>query len=258
MSKTNNRNGKPDLNPVRQELDAIISKGFNPYRVYEDWLALMLHSFAGEPESYTKILKGYFQDRPDGDQIESHFAAALMELMRYMSKTNDEALGPLFMEYASNHYAGQYFTPLELARTMAAITQTNIPREGRFTVNDPACGAGVCLIAAAQKQTFEQNNRAIFIGQDIDLNCARMCALNLMFFNLDGLVVWGNTLALEVRGAWETKRSIAFGGTLRPADMEKAKAFLERQMERLEKAKDVPQAINKPLLMAENRQLSLF
>lgn len=258
MAKTNKRNGSPDLNPVRDELDAIIAKGFNAYRVYEDWLALMFNSFAGQPEAYTKILKHYFQDRTDGNGIEHHFGAALLELMRYMAKTNDEALGPLFMEYASNHYTGQYFTPLELAQTMARMTQTDMPADRRFTVCDPACGAGVGLIACAKEQTFEQNNRAFFIGQDIDLNCARMCALNLMFFNLDGLVVWGNTLTLEVRGAWETRRSVAFGGTLHQADTQKAKEFLESAFTLDKEAGKPAQAINKPLLVTENRQLSLF
>lgn len=257
MAKTNKR-GKPDLNPIREELDAVIAKGFSPYRVYEDWIGLMFNSFAGEPEAYTKILKYYFQDRPDGDQIEHYFTAALMELMRYMAKTNDEALGPLFMEYAASHYAGQYFTPLELARTMARITQTNIPDNRRFSVHDPACGAGAGLIACAQEQTFEQNNRAFFVGQDIDLNCARMCALNLMFFNLDGLVVWGNTLTKEVRGAWETRRSVAFGGTLRAVDSEQARAFLASHSGTDAKAEKPDQAINKPAIVRENCQFGLF
>ena len=94
-------------------------------------------------------------------------------------------------------------------------------------VLDPACGAGACLIAAAKEQTFEQNGRAIFVGQDIDLNCARMTALNLMFFNLDGIVLWGNHLALEVREAWETRRSLVWGGSIRPLDREEARVWLE-------------------------------
>lgn len=104
----------------------------------------------------------------------------------------------------------------------------------------------------------QQNNRAFFVGQDIDLNCARMCALNLMFFNLDGLVVWGNTLTNEVHGAWETRRSVAFGGTLRAVDSEQARAFLASYSGTDAKAEKPDQAINKPLLVAENRQLSLF
>ena len=122
--------------------------------------------------------------------------------------------GPLYEEYAANHYTGQYFTPSTVARLMARITHTAPPETGRFKVLDPACGAGACLIAAAKEQTFEQNGRAIFVGQDIDLNCARMTALNLMFFNLDGVVLWGNHLALEVREAWETRRSLVWGGSI--------------------------------------------
>ena len=54
-----------------------------------------------------------------------------------------------------------------------------------------------------------------------------MTALNLMFFNLDGVILWGNHLSLEVRGAWETRRSLVWGGSIRPVDKEEARAWLE-------------------------------
>ena len=117
---------------------------------------------------------------------------------------------------------------------MARITHTAPPETGRFKVLDPACGAGACLIAAAKEQTFEQNGRAIFVGQDIDLNCARMTALNLMFFNLDGIVLWGNHLALEVRGAWETRRSLVWGGSIQTWDKEQAAQWLRGHFSELE------------------------
>ena len=144
-----------------------------------------------------------------------------------MRATNEEALGPLYEEYAANHYTGQYFTPSTVARLMARITHTAPPETGRFKRLDPACGAGACLIAAAKEQTFEQNGRAIFVGQDIDLNCARMTALNLMFFNLGRCGSVGQSPCLEVREAWETRRSLVWGGSIRSVDREKARAWLE-------------------------------
>lgn len=226
MSKKNSQWMNPGLNPVRKELEAIIAKGYSGYRVYEDWVGLMFYAFQRDDPHYLEIMGQYRNKGPMGQREADHFANATACLLEYMQATHEEALGPLFEEYASNHYTGQYFTPSCVARLMARIGQTPVPEEGRFTVLDPACGAGACLIAAAKEQTFEQNNRAIFVGQDIDLNCARMTALNLMFFNLDGIVLWGNHLALEVRGAWKTRRSVAFGGSLRPEDKEEARAWL--------------------------------
>lgn len=241
MSRKNNQRANPGLNPVRKELEAIISKGYNSYRVFEDWVGLMFFAFQRDDPHYLEIMGRYRNKGPMGQREADHFANALACLLEYMAATNEEVLGPLYEEYAANHYTGQYFTPLNVARLMAGICQTP-PSEGTFTVLDPACGAGACLIAAAKEQTFEQNNRAFFTGHDIDLNCARMTALNLMFFNLDGLILWGDHLALEVRGAWRTRRSVAFGGSLAPVDKEEAKAWLRGTLITTVKAEAAPAA----------------
>lgn len=227
---------------IRKELDAIISMGYNSYKVYEDWIALMFHAFQRNDPAYLKVMGTYRNELPQGHREADHFVNATGALMRYMAATDEEVLGPLFMEYASNKNVGQYFTPLAVARTMAQITLTDMPEDRRFTIADPACGAGVSLIACAKEMSFAQNNRAIFIGQDIDLNCCRMCALNLMFFNLDGLVIWGNSLLAEVKQSWETKRSIAFGGSIKEADSDKVQKWLHDSL--MESAKN--QTENKP------------
>lgn len=229
MSKKSNQRANPGLAPVRKELEAIMNMGYRTYRVFEDWVGLMFYAFQRDDPPYLEIMGQYRNKGPEGQREADHFANATACLMRYMQATNEEALGPLYEEYAADHYRGQFFTPAAVAQLMARICHTNPPEQGRFKVLDPACGAGACLVAAAKEQTFEQNNRAIFVGQDIDLNCARMTALNLMFFNLDGIVVWGNHLTLEVREAWQTRRSLAFGGSIRPLDKERVRAWLEGQ-----------------------------
>lgn len=227
MSKKHYQRGNPGLNPVRKELETIIGMGYRSHRVFEDWVGLMFHAFQRDDPPYLEIMGGYRNTAPRGQREADHFATATACLLEYMRATNEEVLGPLYEEYAANHYTGQYFTPSAVARLMASITHIAPPETGRFKVLDPACGAGACLIAAAKEQTFEQNGRAVFVGQDIDLTCVRMTALNLMFFNLDGIVLWGNHLALEVRGAWETRRSLVWGGSIRSVDKEEARAWLE-------------------------------
>lgn len=232
--------------------------GHNSYRVFEDWVGLMFHAFQHDDPEYLKIMGGYRNAAPMGEREADHFAAALCELLAYMQATNTEALGPLYEEYAANHYAGQFFTPPAVAQLMARMTQ-NPPAEGLFTVHDPACGAGACLVAAAKEQTFEQNNRAFFSGIDIDVNCVRMAALNLMFFNLDGLVIWGNALSLEVRGAWQTTRSVAWGGSLRPVDAEQARQWLAQRSIHLAAPVETPTcAKNDTKKRTKPAQLTLF
>lgn len=121
---------------------------------------------------------------------------------------------------------------MEVARLMARLTLTNIPENRTFTVADPACGAGIGLIACSKEQTSEQNDRAIFIGQDIDLNCVRMSAINMTVFNLNALIIWGDSLTLEVWGAWETHRSAPLAVRLREVDKEKARSFIAPPMQK--------------------------
>ena len=225
MSKSTRRS-RPDLNMVRKELDAIIGRGHSSYKVFEDWVALMFYAFQKNDPEYLQVMGKYDNKGPHGNRPADHFANALAALMLYMGHTNNEALGPLYEEYAANHYAGQFFTPGNVAAMMAKMTMGNPPEEGNFTIADPACGAGICLLSAAKSQTAEQNNRAFFFGQDLDVNCVRMTALNLMFFNLEGMVVWGNSLTMEIRAAWRTCRSLVWGGSLHPYDTEKARAWL--------------------------------
>ncbi|WP_301964929.1 N-6 DNA methylase [uncultured Desulfovibrio sp.] len=214
MSKKHYQRGNPGLNPVRKELETIIGMGYRSHRVFEDWVGLMFHAFQRDDPPYLEIMGGYRNTAPRGQREADHFATATACLLEYMRATNEEILGPLYEEYAANHYTGQYFTPSAVARLMASITHIAPPETGRFKVLDPACGAGACLIAAAKEQTFEQNGRAVFVGQDIDLTCVRMTALNLMFFNLDTLP-WkyaghgkhgGAWSGEEASGRWTRKR----------------------------------------------------
>ena len=70
------------------------------------------------------------------------------------------------------------------------------------------------LIAHAKTMTNEQLDKKIFYGQDIDFTCVKMCALNLLFFNLNGYAILGDSLKDERRKIYQTTRSY-MGGTLK-------------------------------------------
>ena len=215
------------LDPVRKELEAVIRMGHRPAQVFDDWVALMFHAFQRDEPEYLGIVGKYRNDAPVGEREVDHMANALGALMLHMKETGEEGLSPLFMEYAANPRTGQFCTPSSVADMMARIAApADLPEEGPITVHDPACGAGVTLVAMARTQTAEQNDRTVFSGVDTDLTCVRMTALNLMFFNLNGWVVWGNALSSEVRGAWQTVRNVILGGSLRPLDAEEARRLL--------------------------------
>ena len=133
----------------------------------------------------------------------------------------------MFEEFAASHYQGQFFTPWSVCRMIAKTTHDEgVKPDGQISICDPASGAGTMMIAFAKEQTCAEANRTLYVGIDVNLTCARMTALNLMFFNLNGVSIWGNSLSLEVRSAWQTHRSLAWGGALSPYPVEKAKKLL--------------------------------
>ncbi|ESP89729.1 Type I restriction-modification system methyltransferase subunit-like protein [Candidatus Halobonum tyrrellensis G22] len=66
---------------------------------------------------------------------------------------------------------------------------------------------GRLLVLAAR----HQDAPTVCFGQDTDLVCAQMAALNLCFFNIDGAVVWGDSLAMTKRRAWKTRGTMLGG-----------------------------------------------
>lgn len=213
------------LSAIRKELGAVCSMGYNPYKVFNDWLGLMFFAYLKDDPAYLKIMRDYRNEAPQGSREADHFAMAHACLLEYMRKTNNEALSGLYMEYAPNTNIGQFFTSYNLSEAICNLTLTDIPKERKFTVYDPTCGAGIFFIASAKIMTLEENGRAIFIGQDLDINCCRMCALNLMFFNLNGVIIHGNTLSMEIKDTWATKRNVLYGGSIRHIDPEGVKKW---------------------------------
>lgn len=74
-----------------------------------------------------------------------------------------------------------------------------ISRTPKRTACDPACGSGLMLLAVAEIHPHWE-----FHGQDVDLRCVRLTALNLAFRNLYGYVIWGNSLGLEKKLVYRT------------------------------------------------------
>ena len=73
---------------------------------------------------------------------------------------------------------------------------------------------------------FAEHHRCSeLVGQDIDLRCVRMTAINLALRNLYGYVLWGNSLSGEVKLAYRTGMNMT-GGFIRHAHPEELAAKL--------------------------------
>ena len=97
-------------------------------------------------------------------------------LVSATEETRADILGDLFQGSITYGERGQFMTPESICEMMAAMSlpQEQTDLDARRTVNDPCCGSGRMLLASAKIQPNWH-----FVGQDVDLRCTRMTAINL-------------------------------------------------------------------------------
>lgn len=145
-------------------------------------------------------------------QVFAELFAMLVLIMDQQAQQHrfSDFLGELFMNLGlGNDAGGQFFTPYDICRAMAKITMKRecvleiIGRQGYVSINDPACGAGATLIAAAEimlQMDVNYQRTAIFVAQDIDFKTALMCYVQLSLLGCAGYVHVGNTLTEPITG----------------------------------------------------------
>ena len=134
------------------------------------------------------------------------FAMMFAEIVTGMDENPDQDfLGELYMALElGNDHAGQFFTPYDICRAMAAMTfdetlEQKISEQGWVSVNDPACGAGALLLAFANEcrrpgRNINYQTSVLFVAQDIDMIVGCMCYIQLSLLGCPGYVVIANTL----------------------------------------------------------------
>jgi len=152
------------------------------------------------------------KDGSNGKRGVDTLAQMFGNLVAATEETRADILGDLFQGCITYGEKGQFLTPEAICQMMAAM---NLPEEktdldGRRSVNDPCCGSGRMLLASAEIQPNWH-----FVGQDVDLRCTRMTAINLALRNHYGHVVHGNSLSNTTDRIYETGRVQVWGNAIR-------------------------------------------
>jgi hypothetical protein len=195
--------------PTGQLLDlldeAARRSGVSRGQAFEDFLHVSVCALSGGAmeDEYLAVV-GKHSNGKKGSRGCDSLAHMFGELVEQMEETRGEmkdVLGDLFQGAITYGEAGQFLTPEPITRMMAKISTADfVPEEGKTpSVCDPCCGSGRLLLAVAEEHRHWQ-----FVGQDVDLRCVRMTALNLAFRNLYGYVIHGDSLALEQRLVYRT------------------------------------------------------
>lgn len=191
---------------VMSHLQTIANRGYSRFDIFRDLLDLLLAAAQNQEERREEILEEYQRDLDDDrdpeNKTEVLFGKAIAELMNGMEATNKDVLGAVYELWGmqSDHF-GQHFTPHSTCHSKAEMLATaDDSTDPPISIQDPACGSARLLISAAQvidEPTF-------CVGVDKDPVCAKMAALNCYFFNMDAVVIQGDSLSVELDRAWRT------------------------------------------------------
>ncbi len=183
--------------------------GVSRGQAFEDFLSCTVAALSNrqmEEEYLAVVRKGYAEGQHSRRGIDS-LTQAFGTLISLMEETRKDILGDLFQGGITYGEAGQFLTSAAICQLMAALTFDEQTEHG--IVGDPCCGSGRMLLAYA-----DNHRPRALVGQDIDLRCVRMTAINLALRNLYGFVLWGNSLAREVKLGYRTGLNM-YGGVIR-------------------------------------------
>lgn len=166
-------------------------------------------------EQYRQTMKRFDPDtRMLIQDVFGDIAALLMNMINPHVGFRDY-LGELFMRSeTSSNKAGQFFTPYSVSKMCAqvAINENKvneaIAQDKILTLNEPTCGAGGMILAAADvlynQYHFNIARNLFVICSDVDARCVYMTYLQLSLAGIPAVVYQQNTLTLETWQCWET------------------------------------------------------
>lgn len=206
-----------DTQSLFKQLEEISQRsGMSRGQAFEDFLHVSVCAL-GHPlmeDEYLETIERHKEGTKGkrGVDILAHMFANLVGII---DRTREDVLGDLFQGSITYGEKGQFLSPEPICRMMASMSlpHEDTGLEGRRSVNDPCCGSGRMLLAASELQPSWH-----FVGQDVDLRCTRMTAINLALRNLYGHVAWANTLTLETKAIYETGRVQVWGNAIRKTD----------------------------------------
>lgn len=198
-------------NERQRELEKLYGKlchRYSRYEVWQDMVVMIATAIANAVDKrhfdereamYMRVVQKYTKDEL------AIFPEFFTHIVLGMEENPDcDFLGELYMGLElGNSHAGQFFTPYSVCRAMAecAVQENHLKeqleREDWISINDPACGAGATLVAAANylrslKINYQQC--ALFVAQDVDMTVGLMCYIQLSLLGCAGYVIIGNTL----------------------------------------------------------------
>ena len=196
-----------------------MSGKYNPYVIFHDWVEMMAISiqngctvirndlYIQREKDFSEIQKKYCTD-------EQHKFSDMLGLLvlAYQDDGLCDYLGEIFMETGcGSGHTGQFFTPYHLALLDARIALVDYTGDKMITLNEPTCGGGAMIIAAAQclhEKGLNYQRLLNVYAQDLDWMAVYMCYVQLSLLGIRAVVVQGDTLSAPYRNDYSLERRL--------------------------------------------------
>lgn len=175
----------------------------SPYEVFCDWVKVMALGIQNNcslfhdkvwqkrEEDYLKTIKPYGEHGVK-------FVKMMDLLIETMEDHMGDCLGEIYMESGcGNKNTGQFFTPFHVSEATAKLSMAGADGSRVIRLNEPSCGGGGMVIAAAkvlQEKGINYQRCLRVVAQDLDWKAVYMCYVQLSFLGIDAIVVQGNTI----------------------------------------------------------------
>lgn len=184
-----------------------MSGSHSAYEIYSDWIQCMAYMIYNtvqlchdklwkfREDMYLAIMKKYNHD----EQIR------LCEMTAWLTESLEEnphdVLGEVYMKSdMGSSAAGQFFTPFHLSEFVAriALKEDITNYDGHIIeLNEPSCGGGGMIIAAAkvlQEAGINYQKKMKVVAQDLDWKGVYMTYVQLSLLGINAICVHGDTL----------------------------------------------------------------
>lgn len=195
-----------------------IAGRYSEYEVFVDWIrcgALAISNavtpFHGKTwkereKTYTDTINRY--TKKEQKIFPEMFALLAIALEKEMG----DVLGDIYMiSGMGSKAAGQFFTPYHLSVLCAKIVIPDPDKDGIYHINEPSCGGGGMIIAAAlalKEKGIDYQRKMHVVAQDLDWKGVYMCYLQLSLLGIKAVCVQGNTLAESYVPGHPTERTL--------------------------------------------------
>lgn len=181
-----------------------ISGKYSPYDVFTDWIRCcaisidnslhIIHdkTWDERENEYINTMQRYsFEER-------NKFPEMLAMLVESLEYEMTDVLGQIYMESGmGSKSAGQFFTPYNVSELCAKMVVPDPDENGKIRMNEPSCGGGGMIIAAAsalKEKGINYQSTMEVVAQDLDWKGVYMCYLQLSLLGISAICVQGDTL----------------------------------------------------------------